>query len=308
MVIDATLLRERTSRSTWDERKALSAEVERVIALLAADPTPESDSPVDPVWGDLGAVGLPGAAVDLKDVSSALNPNWAQKNVFTRTALKALLVDSSAPDALQQRREDNGFSMNLEDAYGDLFVENALEKWFTPYGYPNVNTTDEFALRSLFALRTGDAAGAEIFHARIQQVLAERRILKTDQLRGLFGIDYDKLYPVLNVEPSMNAHYVDPLILRDILAYPDLKVPQPAQATLDILDARAGGEMTAETLHRLIGAPVESRIYQYFGVTTWFWRITVTHGHARQETVVARIPTETESPVRFAVVEQRFEP
>ncbi|HEY9593787.1 MAG TPA: hypothetical protein VHE79_04875, partial [Spirochaetia bacterium] len=62
VVIDATLLRERTSRSTWDERKALSAEVERVIALLAADPTPESDSPVDPVWGDLGAVGLPGAA------------------------------------------------------------------------------------------------------------------------------------------------------------------------------------------------------------------------------------------------------
>lgn len=308
LVLEATLLRERRSVNANDQRKALSAEAERVIALLANDPTPQSDSHVDPVWGELLTPALEGATVVLKDVSSALDPNWVQKNVFTKTGLKTLLMGESAAEALQQRREDKGFSTDIVSEYGDLFADKALETYFTAYGYPNINVTDEFALRALYALRTGDPSGAETFHARIQQLLAEKKLLKPDQLQAFFGADYDKLFPIMNAEPIMNAHFIDPLVLRALLAYPDLKVPQPAQSAASILDARDSAELSLEALHGLIGAPAESRIYQYIGVTTWFWKIGVTKGTAHAETIVARIPAEADVPRRYVIVEQRFTP
>ena len=58
----------------------------------------------------------------------------------------------------------------------------------------------------------------------------------------------------------------------------------------------------------MIGAPAESRIYQYIGVTTWFWKIGVTKGTAHAETIVARIPAEADVPRRYVIVEQRFTP
>jgi hypothetical protein len=308
LMIQAALSGERRSGKTYESRKALETETERVIALLANDSTPESDAPTDAIWGEIQAPSLEGCAIQLKDVSSALNPNWVQKNVFMKTGLKSLLVGDSAVDALQQRREDMGFSMDLAATYADLFAEKALETYCTAYGYPNINTTDEFVLRSLYAVRTGDAAGAEAFHGKIQGLLQQQKILKSDQVRDFLGIDYERLFPIMNVEPSMNAHFMNPHVLRELLAYPDLKVPKPAASAAAILDARDGTELSTAALKGFIGAPDDSRIYQYLGVNTWFWRITVSRGAASTETVVARIPAAKDSPRRYMIVEQRSLP
>jgi hypothetical protein len=306
LIIRGALLREGRSVATYDQRQALEKEGERIVAALGDDPTPHSDSPHDPVWSALTSPDNPAVTVTLQDVSSALNPNWVQKNVFTRTELKSLLKDSGSADVLQQRRADTGFFTDIETAYGDLFVDGALEKYFTPYGYPNINTADEFALRKLFALRTGDEAAADVFHSHIQALLIQQRILKPDQLRTFLGLDYDRLYPVMNVEPAMNAHFVDPRILGDLLAYPELKVPHPQDAAQAILDMRASTEMTTDDLHRMIGAPDTSRIYQYLGVTTWFWKIGVTLSPASLSLIVARVPGAPDDPPRFTIVEERY--
>jgi hypothetical protein len=201
---------------------------------------------------------------------------------------------------------DRGFSQDLHRSYGDLFAEGALDRYCTAYGYANINVTDEFALRALFALRTGDAMAAEAFHARIRQVLREQRVLGPDDLPALLGPARELLEPVMNAEPCMNVHFLDPLILTGLLAYPALKVPHPREAASVICAERERSELSSADLAGLVAAPRASRIYQYLGVVTWFWRLSAVKGDARLELVIARVPGRFGEPTRFRVVEERY--
>ncbi len=305
LLLNGSLQYQRKSQVAYQARLSLENRAEDVVAALAADPTPRSDSPLDPVWSLIGTT-EDGVHLSLSDVSSALNPNWVQKNVFSKTTLRSALKTEGNADVLQQRREDKGFSESLGDAYGDLFVEGALGRYFTAYGYANINVTDEFALQKLYALRTGDSAAAEVFHAQVQRLLMEQRVLKPDELRTFLGSAYDAMYPVVNAEPCMNAHFVDPDVLTALLSYPELKVPHPAEAARQIIETRGQTELSAEDLARIIGAPPTSRIYQYLGVVTWFWRISASEGSRRFELVVARLPGSADGPARYATVEERL--
>jgi hypothetical protein len=306
LIFGASLSRERKSEEASDLRSSLLREGQRIVEELAADPTPQSDSPFDPVWSAACRPELEGASVTLADISSALNPNWVQKNVFEKTGLRGLLRPGRSADELQQRREDRGFSSNAAAAYGDLFTAVAVEKYLTTYGPVNINVTDEFALRRLYALRTGDTAASEVFHAKVQTLLRQKKILTREELRAFLAADYDRLSPVMNVEPVLNAHFVDPVILAELLGYPELKVPQPRQAAQDIMAARERSELTIGQLRGMIGAPDDSRIYQYVGAVTWFWKVSVIHPSALLTMVVARISGDPDSPARFMIIEERF--
>jgi hypothetical protein len=305
-VLQGSLRYQRSSESAAGARRALEREANRVLAALASDPTPSSDSPLDPVWSVAAAHGEDGVRLELADVSSAIDPNWIQKNVLTRTGLRSLLSSPEAADELQQRRSARGFSLDLDGAYGDLFVEGALGRYGTAYGTVNVNVTDEFSLRRLYALRTGDAVAAEAFHGRVQQLLREQRMLRADELPALLGPGYDALAPVMNVEPCMNVHFLDPMILEELLAYPALAVPRPRESAQAILASRGRSELSAADVARMVAAPAGSRIFQYLGVVTWFWRIAAAKGGARLELIVARMPGAPETPARFLVVEERY--
>jgi hypothetical protein len=248
-----------------------------------------------------------GVSLELEDVSSALNPNWVQTSVLESPGFASLLSSPGAPALLRQRREDRGFSVDLQLSYGDLFAEGALAAYGTPYGYANVNVADEFALRRLYLLRTGDAAGADIFHATVRQVRRERRVVHPDELRAVLGLGHDALVPVVSAEPGLNVHFLAERLLEDLLACPGLGVPRPRDAARAVLEARSSSELSTSDLVRIVGAPAGSRIHQYLGVTTWFWRITVVQGTSRLQLVVARVPGEVVGPARFAVVEERRE-
>jgi hypothetical protein len=306
LLLNGTLSQQHRSAAAYALRRSLEGEAERVVAALASDPTPQSDSSLDPVWSAIQSPAVEGASLALADASSALDPNWAQKNVFSKTGLKALLKAPGNADVLQQRREDKGFFMDFTDAYGDLFVEGALEKHFTAYGYANINVTDEFALRKLYALRTGDAKAAEAFHGKIQQLLTDQKILKPEELRTFLGSAYDALFPTVNAEPIMNVHFVDALTLTELLAYPDLKVPHPSEVAQAILNSRERSELSSADMKQMIGASPTSRIYQYLGVTTWFWRITASKEKSHLEMIVARVPGSPDAPAQFSIVEERF--
>ncbi len=306
LLLRASLWREWRSVEARALQRSLEAEARRVAEALTRDPTPGADSLLDPVWQEAGDSALRGATVRLEDVSSRLNPNWVQKSLLSRTGLGARLLRGCTPEELQQRREDKGFAADIESGYGDMFQPGALATYCTSFAYANANVTDEFALRRLFKERTGDELAARDFHARIQALLMEKKMLRRDDLESFFGMSLGAIYPVMNVEPLMNVHFIDAMILEQILAGPDFHVPQPAQAAAVLLAMRDGTEITSADLERMIGAPAESRIYQYIGVTTWFWRIGVRLGSSREEIVVARIPSLVESPVLYEVIEERY--
>ena len=299
---------QKRSADRSETRARLEGVAREIAALLAGDATPQADSLLDPVWASVGRAREDGLTVSLSDLSSLLNPNWIQKAFFTRTAIRDLLAPGAGPDLLQQRREDRGFSTEIASAYGDLFREGVLDEYFSGYGYANVNTTDEFSLRRLYQIRTKDSSGAERFHALIQEALAARRVIDRKGLEELLGAAYTSLYPLVNAEPGMNAHFVPAFLVRELLAYPDWGVPHPEDAFRVLVQRRQEVELTAEELRRIIGAPEASRVYQYLGTTTWFWRIRVSSGSGgeRLEVVVARLPPQGEEPPRFVMVEERY--
>jgi hypothetical protein len=306
LVLRSSIQRERRSAESAELRRRLEGEARRVVEELTKDPTPASDSFGDPVWLTLGTRVLPPDAVSLEDVSSRLNPNWLQKDLLSRTGLRGLLLFSGAEAVLQQRREDAGFSPNLDTAYGDLFLEGALRRYFTPFAYANINVSDEFALRALYALRTGNRAGASDFHARIQGLRAQGRQLRRDELAGFLGMDAARLLPVLNAEPLCNVHFIDESLLEQLLSCPGMGVPDPVRAVRTLNEIRRTREISEDQLPQVIGAPAGSRIYQYLGVITWFWRVTITRGSAREQLIVARVPASPAVTAVFEVVEERF--
>jgi hypothetical protein len=306
LLLQAALSYEKRSVASDDLRRSLEEKAEKVVKALSQNPSPQADSPFDPVWSEIAAPESDGTTITLRDVSSALNPNWVQKNVLQKTQLSDLLRPGRTAEELQQRREDKGFSTDLEGAYGDLFREGVLDKYCTAYGYANINVTDEFALRKLFRLRTGDEARADLFHGKVQGLLMSRKVLKQEELRTFLGTDYDQLYPIMGVDPMLNVHFADPLVLAGLLFHPDLKIPNPDQVLQQILLSRDTAELTADQLGRIIGVDKDNRIFQYLGVITWFWKVTVTRGTARLDLLAARLPTEPDGRVRYLVIEERY--
>ncbi len=289
-------------------RRLLHEEGERIVALLAADPTPGSDSLLDPVWASLTSPRTPGLHAALEDVSSRLNANWVQKSLMQRKDFGDFLQRGRTAEELQQRRQDRGISPDIHTEYADLITADALDRYFSGYGYANLNTTDEFALRALYAIRMADTASAEAFRSHWQQTMIREKSVKRGDLREFLGLDYAKLFPVMNVEPTFNVHFIEPLLLTRLLSVSDWKIPRPAEAARLILDGRDRGEITPEGLRGMIGAPDDSMIFQYLGVTTWFWKISVALRAMGLQVIVARIPSERGSNARFLVVEERFLP
>jgi hypothetical protein len=306
LVLQAALSYNRRSEEKDALRLPLEREAERVINTLCGDPTPEADCPLDPVWTAIAVSEVEGLEISIEDVSSRLNPNWAQKVVFEKTHLGELFQTGRTADELQQRREDDGFSIDLASEYGDLIKEEAFPKYFSAYGYANINVTDEFALQKLFVLRTGNEPASEAFHSRVQQLLMEKKILKPEEVRAFLGADYAALFPVMNAEPVFNVHYIEPLLLTELLANPDWKIPHPEAAAQAILAARDGTELTGQELRKIIGAAENNRIYQYLGTITWFWKIVVTRDSARLELIVARLPAEGDGAAQFLITEEKF--
>jgi hypothetical protein len=246
-------------------------------AHLGTDPTPDSDSAADPVWDWAGST----AAVTIEDASSRIDPNWVRKSLFEKTDLARLFspgsgVTGAPADYLQQLREDRGFFADIGAGYHMLFSPQVLAAYMTPWAYANINVTDEFALRKLCKIRTGDAAAAEAFHTRIQQLLQQERIVEEKDLRSFLGAEFDRLYPAVNALPVWNVHFLPELLLRELLRYPDYGIKSPDRKAEQLLALRQSGEITPADLLSIVGLPANHVIYQYLGTTTWFWKMTVT--------------------------------
>lgn len=288
---------------------ALYRQTEALIAALADDPTSEADSPIDPVRLAVMSGNRDGCVMTLEDLSSRLNPNWVQRNLLVSPLLSPLLLPGKTADELQTYRHEHGFFLDIGSGYRDFFSMRDLEQYFSPYGYANVNVTDEFSLMNLVYLRTGEADTAEMVRERLRAAVVRRTLVTRETLRELLGPAYDRVFPVANVEPVWNVHFLPERLLRAALSYPAFAVDPTGAKAAYLISIRDSVELTAERLGSIIGADRSNRIHQYLGVTTWFWEITASRDGRMLRTVIARLPDEPdrqETRPRFRVVEQRM--
>ena len=301
-------------------RQTLERAARAALDLMAKDLDEEADSPHDLVWSELadvasratsGDVGgaAPEVTLTVRDVSSGLNPNFVRKDLLEKTSLGRLMDPRCSPQSLQQFREDEGLS--TQGAFYSQFFTPEARSLVTCYGWANLNITDEFVLRSLYASLTGYPAGAEVFHTKVQGLLMAKRLVQRSELASFLGADAAALFPVICVEPPLNINYVDPLLLTAILGDPDYGLKDPEAHAAAILDSRAAGALTASDIQRLLGVQPGHILLQYFGAHTWFWEVDAQAGGQRCSLIAARIPSldaiPTSTKAVFRVVETRFE-
>lgn len=281
----------RSQRQDQEVQGLRKAAGEAVEALLA-DPTPFADAPTDPVWSWLARARDDGLTIHLEDVSSRLGPNWIRKELLQDLGV---LEPGRTAQEVQQFREDTGLHRNLRPDYEPFIETQALTRMFTPYGWFNINLTDEFMLRKLHWQRSGDLQAAESFHIMVQQVRMQKRLLNPEALPEFLGEEnYRLLFPVVNAEPAMNVHFVPEQVLEGLFRHYE----QPRERMALLLSSRRAAELTESDLRELLGDRTgqASPLRPFLGLKTWFWRISVEGREQRLAWIVARLPREDGLP------------
>jgi hypothetical protein len=296
------------SRKTNAAVAEIDAILEAVLADLYGDPTPELNGFDDPVLAWDGKTEN-GYAISVRSLSDRLNPNFIRKNVFEKTGLAELLNPGTTPDELQQFREDHGMSLSSRD-YEDFFSPEVFRKYFSPYGWANINLIDEFAARQLVRALTGSEYMAEELRNKIQILLINRERISRENLRSFLGIDYPSLFPFINAEPLMNINQTEPLLLKEIISYPDYGIPLAEIKYQELMARISTGAVDMNQVMEILDIEGTHPILNYFGSITWFWEIIIAGNNVSCRTVVCRLPPEDpfpEEPAQFQIIEQRYE-
>jgi hypothetical protein len=292
----------------------------QVIDAIRDDPSPGIQCFADPVWA-WHETTRDDYTVNINPVSDRINLNFTRKNIFDKTALALLFMPGKTSADLRQYREDNGLFLS-PSAYEGLFIPANLDRYFSCYGWANINLLDEFAARSLARALTGSDETAERLRGTIETLLFDRRIAAPGDLRMLFGINHGELFPFVNAEPLININHADPDLLRELLAYPDYGVDSPEGRLSEILARREGGGISRDNIPLILGAAPGNPLLHYLGAVTWFWEITVTGGNKTLRTVLCGLPPEYDygfsetdfriplsagsSEIEYQIIEQRY--
>ncbi|MDR1949205.1 MAG: hypothetical protein LBQ38_07425 [Spirochaetaceae bacterium] len=288
----------------YGEAKAV---LRRVIAALEADPSPGTNGPEDPVWALRGTTEN-GYTLTIDPVSDRLNPNFVRKNVFEKTALYRLFKPGYGAEDLQQWREDQGLSLSAA-AYQNFFDQEVFAKYFSCYGWANINLTDEFAARKLVFALTGSDYTAELIRRKIETLLIDRTRAGRESLRSILSIHYEELFPLINTEPLMNVNFIDPLLLKELIAYPDYKIPSPEQRWEELVNLRSAGTLDTGDILNVLGTDSTNPLLQYLGCITWFWELTISGGPLSCRAVVCRLPPEDadqDESGKYILIEERY--
>jgi hypothetical protein len=307
--IQTSLRIELIHKQNDDLKQYLISEAQQVVELLAEDADDrENDNFYQDVWSYVNS----NENVYLMDVSSYLNPNCIDPLILGHLN-KAMLPPPQKlfkdeanynHNTIKQYWMDEGIFLPLSPAYDDYFEEDILKAFFTPYSYFNFNIGYEYMLEKLCELRTGSENDARRFHDKYAtKILADKQI-KNDQKaldnwftrEHLGGKMLDQMFPVLNVEPMMNVHFVPEEILRGLLSYTDYFHIKNHRVIADrILKIREENEkgLTSKDLKTIIGSNLKypgPRIFHYLGVYTNFWEIRVMMEESELRWIVARVP------------------
>ncbi|MDR2184186.1 MAG: hypothetical protein LBO80_00745 [Treponema sp.] len=278
-----------------------------ILAALASDPSPGSHGPDDPVW-TLNGMTKEGCTVTINPASDRLNPNFVRKNIFEKTALSGLFRPGLTAEDLQQWREDKGLSLSAA-AYRSFFDDEVFEKYFSCYGWANINLIDEFSARTLVFSLSGSEYTAELIRQRIETMLIARTRANRESLPSILSIHYGELFPLINAEALMNVNFIDSLLLKELIAYPDYEVNSPETRWQELIRLRSAGIQDGEELALILGIDSDNPLLQYLGCITWFWELRIEGRELSCRAVICRLPpdaAERSGPGEYIIIEERY--
>lgn len=213
--------------------------------------------------------------VEVKDVSSSLNPNFMDFTLFKYPPLRNILKENVTWRTLNDFREELGFTTDISK-YDKFFKKD--KNLFTIYNLPNINNAADYVLKSYYELYTGNEFKSTIF----KDYVVQRRIsqqLFDDKEYDKFLTTFDKdIKKTIGVIPSWNVNFVPETLLRTVLSkdYRGKKITSYGSKISQILDIRKNKLITDEELHNILQLNKKQKsAATYLGTTTTFWKISV---------------------------------
>ncbi|MBU0934316.1 MAG: hypothetical protein KKC64_01755 [Spirochaetes bacterium] len=259
--------------------------VSSVAALLAEPSASGADTPQNAAF----TYSEPGYGVSVRELSSLINPNWLSISIVTESNMAKLMSSVDAPYLLQQSRFDEGISLNIGERYSDYFIKEAFDSYLSPFSYLNIDVVDEYVLERVVAECSGDAAAAAELRQRVRRKRESLLPYSANELVQLFGVYNRELSVFITNEAQWNVNFIDPLVLRAVLAYPAFQLENADIIAATILGARGSSPLTVEILQNISDLPATHRLFAWIGDNSWFWEVTV-HDQERQlKAILARV-------------------
>ena len=296
---------------TIKEKKRLDISVQfheqakTIISEYTGDKTPEADS-----FYDLYDRGYSynntednfikeqdGFKITITEHSGRLNVNTMHPNLITNTDIKLLFSGIVDESYFKNYRSDLGLTLDLED-YSELFASEEERRFFTVYGYANINVTYEHIFPLIAEARTENSTVGESILALAQQYRSELEMFSKAQFKSNISTRYPEVYPIINIEPAQNINFLPEKLIRAFCAYPygTKKIENHETIAGNLISIRNSREILPDELETLIPVQtdIQKRIFQYFGTVTWFWEILIEKENNSLEIVLSRIPSEDE--------------
>ncbi|RPJ03258.1 MAG: hypothetical protein EHM28_15635 [Spirochaetaceae bacterium] len=295
----------------FKKEKVLREVSAQVIALIARDNKPDSDSKFDDMWGRISLLETENLKISVRDASSLINPNFAFENLLVTMNVFAPGTNYAK---FHELRTVTGPVTGFSSSFGETFSEEALEKFLSPWSYCNVNLANETMVFRYYAQRTGKKVEDQPFFAAFREKRRNNVFISEKSLATMLGQDYIDVFPVLFAKPQYNINYIDEKILANILHQTsrDYTLKLPEDLAEQLVVQRSSGALTANDLVSLIKPKFKGTILEhYFGAVTWFWEIRVKQNSLELVTIAARVPVDPQTAGAnnkefFRIVKEEF--
>lgn len=290
-----------------EDRRRIEKKLTEVINEIKSDQTPEIDSRIDPVW-KLDDIERDQCKIQLKCLSGMIDVNTVSRQIMSMPDILKLFSNAEAPSVIEDYKSEGKLYSKYEQL-NELIDEGNFNKYFSIYGYANINVTDDYGLRNLVNNITNSNSGEYLVQKR-KTLLANKQFIQSENNFKMFaGIDYDTFFPYVNIKPSMNIHFIEEDVLRALLSYPNFKITGINQKVNSILSLRESSEISQNEICNILGISKSDELYYYLGCNTWMWQIKITGKKNKCTVVLCRKPEEEEISVaapEYFIIEKKW--
>lgn len=277
-------------KSEINHRDNLVSVAEKLKNELVNDNSPDSDSLVDSFWKQNGEID--GISIKIEDLSSKMNINFFPKEIILETDLLNNIALLDSYEQIDKYIEENGLIYSSNEV-SSIISPEVYESWFSSFGIANINFSSQIGFEKLSIDLIGSREDAFFFLQKRDNLIKNKQLIQTEiDFEFLAGVLYEKITPLIALQPQMNIHFIDKNVLESLLSYKPYNVKSWKNKEARLLEMRETQEISREKLSEILEINNSHPLFYALGTRTWFWKIEVCDGKYVYHEIIFVEPVE----------------